>query len=85
MCIRDRGRADLSGNIDDFLDWAEARSHIKASYVAQLQKPLEELLDIALVDQDDVRQAFVGYLKTTLGRSLEPVSYTHLDVYKRQR
>lgn len=69
--LDEKGRADLSGNIDDFLDWAEARSHIKASYVAQLQKPLEELLDIALVDQDDVRQAFVGYLKTTLGRSLE--------------
>lgn len=63
--------ADLTGDIDAFVDWATARSHIKTTFAAQHRSGLSEPLDLALLDDDDLRGAFVAQLTTNLGDSLQ--------------
>jgi len=63
--------ADLSANIDAFLEWATTHSHIKTTFAAGHRSQLDGPLDIALIDQADVRQAFVEQLQATLGDNLQ--------------
>ncbi len=69
--LRENSGADLAGSIDPFLDWTEPRSHIKASYAAQHLAGLDEPLDIALLDDDEVHKDFVAQLQSYLGDNLQ--------------
>ena len=55
--------------INAFADWAEKRMHIKASYVAD--HPVDEPLDIALLDGKISINHFVKQLTEYLGESLD--------------
>ncbi|CUS04284.2 protein of unknown function [Candidatus Promineifilum breve] len=69
--LKEHSGADLADNLDAFLDWATAHSHIQAGYAAQHRPAANEPLAIALVDQADVRQDFVAQLTVMLGDNLQ--------------
>lgn len=82
--LNETSGADLAGNIDPFLDWTEARSHIKASYAAQRLASLDEPLDSALLDDDQVHGDFVAQLQSYLGESLQRF-YTEKNIQADQQ
>ena len=86
MCIRDRCKAEvasavnnLPGRIVDIADDTRPAAHVRALRLRSARDII--LLVKRRVQKREIReQPLRGYL----AGELEPVSYTHLDVYKRQ-
>ena len=82
MCIRDRGylvlRAPGMLRMDIPLDVIEDDDSVRYS-----MKVGEQVIDV--VDEGELAAAWISNFVQVPCRIMKAVSYTHLDVYKRQR
>ena len=82
MCIRDR---DQIGPVaKDVTDCATILEIITSYDKKDSTSVKREDTDFTTALVDDVKGMRIGIPKDYFGEGLNPVSYTHLDVYKRQ-
>ena len=76
---------EIVGDISDEYDEEQPLYSIAAdgSYLFEGKTPLEDFVKITGVEERDFKE-MAEEVDTLAGLLLEPVSYTHLDVYKRQ-
>ena len=93
-------RASLGGGVDKIekqhvLNWPVNMTYLAAQWLVERDSAGKELDDEELLRNTDRRSLYGWYLDQTYGGAYvsgarfsalgpEPVSYTHLDVYKRQ-